>query len=112
MEDSDFTARPVEDAGNAPVAPGVSVRDFSRFAGATGIPTKCPCCGQEKPGWNVYTTQHGNLIAPMGEHGSVFLTGPAGVNFVGTSCQNCGFFRTFDLRVIRGWMKENPDDQA
>lgn len=112
MENSDFTARPVDDAGDALVAPGVAVRDFSRFASATGIPLKCPCCAQERPGWNVYTTQHGNFIAPLGLHGEVFISGSSGINYVATSCQNCGFLRTFDLRVIRGWMKENPDGQA
>lgn len=112
MENSDFTARAIEDVGDALVAPGVPLREFSRFASAAGIPTTCPCCGREKPGWNVYTSQHGNLIAPMGLHGEVFVTGSGGVNFVGTSCQNCGFLRSFDLRVVRGWIKENPGDEA
>ncbi len=100
------------DVGDTLVAPGVPLSEFSRFAGAAGIPMSCPCCHKETPGWNVYTSKHGNLISPMGIGGEVYVAGGGGVNYVGTSCKNCGFFRAFDLRVVREWIKENPDGKA
>lgn len=106
------TIVPVDDIGDTLVAPDVSLREFSRFAGSVGVPMSCPCCHKEKPGWNVYTSRQGNLISPMGINGEVYITGGGGVNYVGTSCKNCGFFRCFDLRVIRKWIKENPDGEA